>query len=107
MTAGDRVYSDFLLNFNNVAQLNGAPLKLNSIPANTKKVGLIIEAVDYMLKDGEEYNTDAATYSSNGSYVGHNTTEITSFITGATATLSGTAKSEFDATSLDNKNCIQ
>ena len=104
--ADDRIYTDFLLNFNGVAKdENGLPYKLKTL-TTPKKCGLIIEGVDYLSKDSSgKFSTSATVYSTFDSS-GKSTDQITSFISGGTsATLTGCKKSEFSTSSLDNKNC--
>lgn len=101
---GDRIYSDFLISYNNIA----GNITLKDLDANTKKAGLIIEAVGEMEKDAnEKYITSAEYYRTNyGTTISEATmTKLTNLINGTSQ--SGFAKSEFDVTSLDNKNRIQ
>ncbi|MBQ9680082.1 MAG: hypothetical protein IJV48_05320 [Ruminococcus sp.] len=102
---GDRIYSDFLISYNNIA----GNVTLKDLDANTKKAGLIIEAVGTMeYKAGtEEYETSAEYYRNKyGTTISEATmTKLTSLINDTSQ--SGFAKSEFDVTSLDNKNRIQ
>ena len=110
--AGDRVYSDFVLSYNNVA--GSTPLKTLG---GQYKCGLIVEAVGDMTTDASgKYVTETeATYKTRyGEDLSHiasggkTRNQLETFITGGTsATLSGTAKSEFDCSALDNKDRIQ
>jgi|GEM_PF-2946131 fibro-slime domain-containing protein len=104
MGGGDRIYSDFLISYNNIA----GNVTLNELDADTMKAGLIIEAVGEMEKDAnEKYITSAEHYRTTyGTEISPATmTKLTNLINGTSQ--SGFAKSEFDVTSLDNKNRIQ
>ena len=101
---GDRIYSDFLISYNNIA----GNVTLRDLPAGSKKAGLIIQAVDYMDKDADgKYITSAEHYRKDkGTNIDSDTqTKLNSLITGNAE--SGFAKSEFDVRELDNKNRIQ
>lgn len=128
-TQGDRMYTDFLLNFNNIAKAEGIPeLKYMTNPG-TKKVGLIIEGVGlidmvdgkYQTKTADEYNT---LYGDTITEIGqklsgkettvNQLTRLTNFINDPSNTANlGTndiikgIKAEFNVTSLDNKNRLQ
>ena len=120
---GDRMYTDFLLNFNSVATDENGATVLKELPANTKKAGLIIEVagtVDmidgkYVTKTEAEYREMyGTTITEIGNKLsGKDTTvnqkeRLEDYITGATNEnpIRG-AKSEFDVTKLDNKNRLQ
>lgn len=104
--ADDRIYADFLLNFNGVAKNeSGLPYQLMTL-TNPKKAGLIVEAVDYLsINENDEYVTsgDMSRFDSTKMYTDE---QLSAYISGS-STLSGCAKSEFDTSKLDNKNCIQ
>ena len=121
---GDRMYTDFLLSYNSVAydQEKGLTI-LKDLPAGTKKAGLIIEVVGtidtvdgkYVTKTEAEYREMyGTTISDIGEKLsGKETTvdqlqRLKDYITGTNNSnpIRG-AKSEFDVTSLDNKNRLQ
>ena len=108
--AADVVYSDFLLNFNYVDGLQ----QLNQLSANTKKAGVVVEAVAYMdyETDDQEQPIDGV-FDSDKDYSiqfksgeSEKMTAITTWLQGGSKP-TGCAKSEFDVTKLDNKNCLQ
>ena len=120
---GDRMYTDFLLSFNNVAREAGTNnvQQLNLIGSDKKRCGLIIESVgNITLEDGkyitesdevykERYGDTLASISEKLS--GKDTTvdkanDLREFIAGE-SNPSGTIKSEFDVSELDNKNRLQ
>lgn len=121
---GDRMYTDFLLSYNSVAydQENGLTF-LKNLPTGTKKAGLIIEVVGtidtvdgkYVTKTEAEYREMyGTTISDIGEKLsGKDTTvdqlqRLKDYITGTNNSnpIRG-ALSEFDVTSLDNKNRLQ
>ena len=128
---GDRIYSDFLLSFNNVAKnSSGDPIQLNTLAANTMKAGLIIETVgdididsttgQYITKTEAQYQgvygntlTDISSKLSGKDSQGNTVTvdreeQLKSFINNSSNDLDGKLlKSEFDVTQLDNKNRVQ
>ncbi|WP_405356454.1 hypothetical protein [Ruminococcus sp.] len=106
--AGDRVYSDFVLSYNNVA---GGDL-LRDID-DGKMCGLIIETVGDLRQEDEQYVVDTeATYKNTyGTDIKHiksglSKAELEAYIKGGDRP-AGCDKSEFSATALDNKNRIQ
>ena len=105
--AADLVYSDFLLNFNYIAGTQ----QLRLLPADTKKAGLVVEAVDYMkYEENTTFFDFDKDYSSDTDYTSNAATQaaaITSWLTNGGDKPTGVAKSEFDVRDLDNKNCIQ
>ncbi len=109
MGAGDRVYSDFVLSYNNVA--GGKLIRdLN----DGKKCGLIIETVDdlrqedgkYVVDDEEYYKDQYGDKLSTVKSGGLTRADIEAYIKGGARPV-GCDKSEFNATELDNKNRIQ
>ena len=110
--AADVIYSDFLLNFNYNA--TDGLVQLNQLGADKKKAGLVIEAVDYMDYEMEgDKQTDRFDDKKNYSEVvkfneseDTQKTEIKKWLEGGNPT-PHCAKSEFDVTALDNKNCKQ
>ncbi|WP_405346840.1 hypothetical protein [Ruminococcus sp.] len=106
--AGDRVYSDFVLSYNNVA---GGDL-LRDID-DGKMCGLIIETVGDLRQEDGQYVVDTeatykTTYGKNIDDIksGLSKAELEAYIKGG-ARPAGCDKSEFSATALDNKNRIQ
>ena len=106
--AGDRVYSDFVLSYNNVA---GGDLIRDM--GDGKKCGLIIETVGDLRKEDGKYVVDNEAYYKNlyGSTLsdvksGLTRNDIEAYIKGGARPV-GCDKSEFNATELDNKNRIQ
>ncbi len=103
--AGDRIYSDFLLSYNNVADGQ----KLMDLPENTMKAGIIIETVADLDKNGDKYvvDTEKNYQTKYGETISEaNITKFTNYITSGTRP-SGCDKTEFDVKQLDNKNRIQ
>ena len=103
--AGDRIYSDFLLSYNNVADGQ----KLMDLPENTMKAGIIIETVADLDKNGDKYvvDTEKNYQTKYGETISEaNITKFTNYINSGTRP-SGCDKTEFDVTKLDNKNRIQ
>ncbi|WP_407384449.1 fibro-slime domain-containing protein [Ruminococcus sp.] len=106
--AADVIYSDFLLNFNYQEDLGLLKEKF----ANTKKAGLVVEAVGYL--DG----TNATTFNTLKDYKSQYTdeqeetkmAEIKTWLEAGAPKASrpsGCGNSQFDVSALDNKNCIQ
>ena len=106
--AGDRVYSDFVLSYNNVA--GGELIRdLN----DGRKCGLIIETVGNLRQENGKYVVDDEAYYQDlyGNKLsnvksGLTKAQIEAYISGGDRP-SGCDKSEFAATELDNKNRIQ
>ena len=107
--AGDRMYSDFLLSFNNSL---GSTEVMNERTDDTK-CGVIIQAVGSLTFNGSGYNTNLSDYSMLDSLDTDSAlkNDLVNFIntTAKSTTISGntTAKSEFDVSKLDNKNRIE
>ncbi len=108
-SAADVIYSDFLLNFN-YNSTDGLK-QLNTLPADTKKAGLVVEAVDYMQTESGstrfDYNKN---YSGESDYTKNEAsqkTAITNWLQGTADKPTGCANAQFDVQRLDNKNCIQ
>ena len=105
--AGDRVYSDFVMSYNNVA--GGVMLK----DLGGKKCGLIIESVaDLRTEDGKYVVDNEAyyqqTYGATLSDIkkGAEKSDLEAYITSDTKP-TGCDKVEFDVSKLDNKNRMQ
>ena len=107
--AADRIYSDFLLTFD-----NNPKEQLNKLDAGQKQAGLIIQPVAYLEKvNGEYVVNDDTHYSSTAGYGGLTPDQVKARILEGNFT--GLAKSQFDVhrdpsdvnTGLDNKNRIQ
>ena len=107
--AADRIFSDFLLTFD-----NDPKVQLNQLSAGQKQAGLIIQPVAYLEKVNGEYVVRGDTYySSAAGYGGLTPDEVKARI--ESGNFSGLAKSQFDVhrdssdvnTGLDNKNRIQ
>ena len=79
--AGDRIYTDFLLSFNNVIKDDqGNVKKINALDSDKYKVGMIIETVDDIQKvDGEYVTKTNAEYQAE---YGATLTEISSKLSG-------------------------
>ena len=80
--AGDRIYTDFLLSFNNVIKDDqGNVKKINALDSDKYKVGMIIETVDDIQKvDGEYVTKTNAEYQAE---YGATLTEISSKLSGS------------------------
>ncbi len=107
--AADRIYSDFLLTFD-----NNPKVQLNQLPAGQKQAGLIIQPVAYLEKvNGEYVVKDDTYYSSAAGYGGLTPDEVKARI--EAGNFNGLAKSQFDVhqnpndlnSGLDNKNRMQ
>lgn len=121
-TQGDRIYTDFLLSFNNVIKdETGKPIQLNNQNASDFETGLVIEYVDTLPGDGngtyyvEDDSVYKNQYGSKLSPDGNDYTDVIggnsnkknavqTFITNGTG--SGFLKSTFAVTDLNNKNRI-
>ena len=126
---GDRIYTDFLLSYNNIAlNSQGEPIQLNTLASGTKKAGLIVETVgDIDIADGK-YTTktemqyketyggtlnEISTKLSGKDSQGQDITvdrdaDLKAFIANHSRNLDGNLLiSEFDVTELDNKNRVQ
>lgn len=104
--AGDRVYCDFLLSYNNV--ISGHPDGLNEL-GNDYKCGIVVQAVQTLTENGSGgYVTSLASYDTNFSLSNNSEfkTSLENYIKGS-GTLSSVAKSEFNVSELDNKNRIE
>ena len=109
-SAADVIYSDFLLNFN--YNSTDGLVQLNTLEANTKKAGLVVEAVDYMQYESGstgvfDYDKN---YSGESKYKANETTQmaaIKNWLQGDADKPTGCANAQFDVKKLDNKNCIQ
>ena len=113
--AGDRIYSDFLLSFNNVA--DGKIIR-DEYEVDQKKAGLIIEVVGDLKQEGGEYVTESESayktqYGATVTDLG-NKTALEQYVISNTKnyTVNGNSKKfadkvVFDATELDNKNRIE
>lgn len=106
--AADVIYSDFLLSFNYAKGYE----QLNQRPAGKTKAGLVIEAVGYL--NGSNANGfDTTTEYRNATNQATESAKKEAIQAWAASGLSneykpsGMAASEFDVTSLDNKNRIQ
>ena len=106
--AADVIYSDFLLSFNYAEGYE----QLNQRQAGTTKAGLVVEAVDYL--EGTNLTTfDTTIEYRNATNIATEETKKEAIQAWAASGLSNTSKpsgmaaSEFDVTSLDNKNRIQ
>ena len=103
--AADVIYSDFLLSFN---YAEGSE-QLNQKQPGTTKAGLVVEAVGYL--NGTNLTTFDTTIeyrdATNIATEETKKAEIKSWVEGSGTKPNGCAKSEFDVTSLDNKNRIQ
>lgn len=106
--AADVIYSDFLLSFNYAEGYE----QLNQRTAGITKAGLVIEAVDYLTgSNADGFNTtteyrNAANIATEEEKKAAVKTWVESGATNADRP-SGMAVSQFDVTSLDNKNRIQ
>ena len=101
--AGDRIYSDFLLTFD-----NDPTVRLLDMEANTMQAGLIIQPVAYLEEDGnggyiERTDSD---YQSKSGYEGASQSDIENYLTNGTP-VPRILRSKFDVINLDNKNRIQ
>lgn len=108
--AGDRMYSDFLLSFNNAL---GETEVMNKRTDGTK-CGVIIQAVGDLTFNGSSgYVTDLSKYTTLGSLATDTDlkTALENFVSEGTSggKVNGitTAKSEFNVTELDSKNRIE
>ena len=101
--AGDRIYSDFLLTFD-----NNPLVKLQDTTANTKQAGLIIQPVALLESDGNGGYTvqNNSYYSSALGYEGATPAQIKDHLEGRTQ-VARLQRSKFDVRNLDNKNRIQ
>ena len=126
---GDRIYTDFLLSYNNIAlNSQGEPIQLNTLASGTKKAGLIVETVgDIDIADGKyttkkemqyketyggtltEISTKLSGKDSQGQVITVNRdADLKAFIANHSSNLDGNLLiSEFDVTELDNKNRVQ
>lgn len=126
--AGDRIYSDFLLSFNNIISNNkNEPMQLNDFAEGTYKTGLIVETVGDIKKVNGKYQTetDTAYQTQYGSTLTEISTKLSgkdeqgqditvnreddlkSFIRSGSSAQGNFLLSEFDAKKLDNKNRIR
>ena len=115
MGAGDRIYSDFLLSFNNVA--DGKIIR-DEYQVDQKKAGMIIEVVDDLQTNQDGYYTESEAaykerYGKSVTALG-NKTALEQYVINNTKNyiVDGNNKNfadkvEFDATELDNKNRIE
>lgn len=103
--AADRIYTDFLLSFNNA--IPGID-NLQTAGEGKYKCGVVVEAAGTLTEDSQhegEYIVESeATYASNFAE-GVDKTKISNYIKSGTG--SGMMKSEFDATQLDDKNRLK
>ena len=126
---GDRIYTDFLLSYNNIAlNSQGEPIQLNTLASGTKKAGLIVETVgDIDIADGKyttktemqyketyggtlnEISTKLSGKDSQGQVITvDRDADLKAFIANHSSNLDGNLLiSEFDVTELDNKNRVQ
>ena len=119
---GDRIYTDFLLSYNNVIKdSNEKPIQLNKQNASDFETGLVIEYVAQLPGDGTTYYVeDDSVYKDQYGYKlspngddytgviggnsGNKKNAVETFITAGTG--SGFLKSTFAVTDLNNKNRI-
>lgn len=104
--AGDRIYCDFLLSYNNI--ISGYPDGLNELGSNYK-CGIVVQAVQTLTANGSGgYVTNLASYDTNFSLSNNSEfkTSLENYIKGS-GTLSSVAKSEFNVSELDNKNRVE
>ena len=107
--AGDRMYSDFLLSFNNAL----GQTEVMKTRDDGTKCGVIIQAVGDLTFNGSGYTTDLSKYTTITSLSQESGLEdnLKTFITSGKTSdkLSNitTVKSEFDVSQLDNKNRIE
>ncbi|MBK6087123.1 fibro-slime domain-containing protein [Ruminococcus difficilis] len=102
--AGDRIYSDFLLSYNNIA----GNQQLNLLDFGTKKVGLVIQPVG-TVDPTEGTQTEAEYATQYGAYVSSADFDAIKEYLSNNGSTSGYqfATAQFDARELDNKNRIQ
>ena len=106
--AGDLIYSDFLLNFNNVATLDdNTPIELRKLDKGEKYGGLIIEAVNFMDKTNGKYDTSVDYATKYAGSESDKSSAIVNWLTNGGTAPKNVLKSQFDITSVDNKNCLQ
>ena len=101
--AGDRIYSDFLLTFD-----NDPTVRLLDMAENTMQAGLIIQPVAYLEEDvngGYIEQTDSYYQTADG-YTGASQQDIEKYLTEGTP-VPRIQRSKFDVRNLDNKNRIQ
>jgi fibro-slime domain-containing protein len=106
--AADVIYTDFLLSFNKAF----GTTQLNTLNANTKKAGVVVEAVNYMdYETGTttvfDYDKDYSSVEAFTSSAESQRSAIINWLTNGGTRPAGIDKSEFDVKKLDNKNCIQ
>lgn len=130
--AGDRIYTDFLLSFNNVIKDDqGNVKKINALDSDKYKVGMIIETVDdiqkvdgeYVTKTNAEYQAEygatlteissklSGSDGSGGTVTVNRENELKDFVnycmTNNTTSQGNFLISQFSNTELDNKNRIR
>lgn len=106
--AADVIYSDFLLSFNNFAGKE----QLNTRTEGTTKAGLVIEAVGYLEGTNASGFNTSIEYRNETNIPNEETKKaaIKTWVEGGATNANrpgGMAVSQFDVTSLDNKNRIQ
>lgn len=107
--AADRIYSDFLLTFDNIKDENGVTRILKEdYASNQMQCGLVIEGVGQLEKDGDQYVVKTDTeYAGNSTYAGLTVEQVKNYLTTGTSVGKNLGRSKIDVTQLDNKNRIQ
>ena len=110
--AADRIYSDFLLTFDDPVLTNGGKIIFKndeSIAENTYQAGLIIQSVAALETDNDGnyiIESDYSAYATKTGYEGLTPDQVKAALEDGNLP-SGVVRSKFDVKSLDNKNRIQ